>query len=89
MTKTLTQINEEIEAAENLLRALRDQREAAIIAACPHKVGDVFNPGGREYKVRRVSAGARGRTAYLGCHYKTTAGKWSQGEQIVAIEVDG
>ena len=60
MTKTLDQIETELAAAETLIRTLRGEREAALTAACPHRVGDIFTTNGREYRVQKVSPGGRG-----------------------------
>jgi hypothetical protein len=87
MTKTLDQIETELAAAETLIRTLRGEREAALTAACPHRVGDTFSAGGREYRVQKVSPGGRGRTVYLHCHYRTSAKQWSQGTKLVSHEV--
>jgi hypothetical protein len=87
MTKTIIQIEAEIEATQTLLRNLREERSDALIAACPHKVGDVFTTNGREYRVQKVSPGAKGATVYLHCFYKVASKRWSIGTKLVSHEV--
>ena len=88
--KTITQLTAELEAAEQLVRNLRQQREAALLAACPHKVGDIFTlANGNEFKVSSLAPASKGRGIWLICHYRTSAGKWSHGTKIIEQEVEG
>lgn len=85
--RPILQIVAELEAAERLVRELRDERASALVAACPYKTGDIVKGG--ELKVRSVSAAAKGNAVWLRCYYKTAAGKWSQGDKIVEQKIEG
>ena len=82
--RDINMINTELEAANALLQALRLEREQALIAACPYKVGEEFKTAGNTYKVCRVNAAAHGNNVWLTCLYMTGAKKWSRGTKLVA-----
>lgn len=85
---TIAQLTVELHAAEARVRELREQRNAALIAACPVQIGEVFTIGfNKEYKVYSIAPCARGDEVWLHCRYKTTAGKWSQGTKVINQKV--
>ena len=87
--RTIADITAELRAAETLVRTLREERSAALLAACGLKPGDVFETGSKKYRVRSLSAASKGNEVWLICDYWTSAKKWSQGTKVVNHKVEG
>jgi hypothetical protein len=86
--KTLTQINDELRAAEARVRELRDERARVMVEACPNKVGSEFTlASGRHVKVIGVAAAAKSNEVWLTYRWKTQAGTWSQGRHVTAVKL--
>lgn len=87
--RTIAEINAELAAAEQLVKNLRGERDAAILAACPYAVGQEFSTSGNHYKVvKRTPASSRSEV-WLQCLFKTSSGKWSVGTRIVNHKIEG
>lgn len=86
--KTIAQLNAELEAAEALVRKLREERAALLVEKCGLKPGDEFSNGAMRYKVRSVAAASRGSEVWLNCQSWTSTKKWSQGTRIVNHKVE-
>ena len=87
--RTIADITIELAAAEDLVRALRDERNKALMTACGRKPGDVFETNSMKYRVRSISAASKGSEVWLVCDYWTSAKKWSQGTKMVSHKVEG
>ena len=87
----LDKINSEIEATIALLKQQEQKRADMMIAAAPHKVGDIFTNHDQQYKVAKViaprlSANNR-RIVWMDCHWQTSRKTWSAGTRTLYFEI--
>jgi hypothetical protein len=87
--KTIASLTADIADLKERLATARHERGLLLVAGCGLKVGDEFDRGGNQYKVNGISPSENRSEVWLRCHYRTTAGKWSQGTKVVCQTVEG
>jgi hypothetical protein len=87
MNIRLTHLNDCIRQAEADLRKCREERNALLIELSGFKPGTEFEQGGNRYRVRSISAAAKGSEVWLVCDWWTSAKKWSQGTRVVNHQI--
>lgn len=75
--RTISEITAERDAAQDLMRNLREERAALIVAKSPYKVGDEFESAGRRWKVDRVTPNENCAEVWLFCRKWTASKSWS------------
>ena len=87
--KTIAELTTEVKQAQAELNRLRNERANLIESKSPHKIGEIFEQGGRTYRAERITASQTEALVWIYCRYMTAAKTWSLGQKTVACKVEG